>query len=173
METKPKFNTLQEYLDKYLYPSLQIAVDDLIDVIRNTDLYEDLVKEFNQNFFEDKNRIAQKEKELLKLERGSDYSESDYEYFMRVNVDMNESKSENQQDDEQREDFDPDFDDSEMLHYAEQELNKDEEDNKKNFNPIEYLALKLKEINLNKKNHQDLEDVLINYTAEKGDVENF
>lgn len=173
METKPKFNTLQEYLDKYLYPSLQIAVDDLIDVIRNTDLYDDLVKEFNQNFFEDKNRIAQKEKELLKLERGSDYSESDYEYFMRVNVDMNESKSENQQEDEQREDFDPDFDDSEMLHYAEQELNKDEEDNKKNFNPIEYLALKLKEINLNKKNNQDLEDVLINYTADKGDVENF
>jgi len=173
METKPKFNTLEEYLDKYLYPSLQIAVDDLIDVIRNTDLYEDLVKEFNQNFFEDKNRIAQKEKELLKLERGSDYSESDYEYFTRVNVDMNESKSENQQEDEQREDFDPDFDDSDMLHYAEQELNKDEEDNKKNFNPIEYLALKLKEINLNKKNHQDLEDVLINYTADKGDVENF
>jgi hypothetical protein len=173
METKPKFNTLQEYLDKYLYPSLQIAVDDLIDVIRNTDLYEDLVKEFNQNFFEDKNRIAQKEKELLKLERGSDYSESDYEYFTRVNIDMNESKSENQQEDEQREDFDPDFDDSDMLHYAEQELNKDEEDNKKNFNPIEYLALKLKEINLNKKNHQDLEDVLINYTADKGDVENF
>jgi len=112
METKPKFNTLQEYLDKYLYPSLQIAVDDLIDVIRNTDLYEDLVKEFNQNFFEDKNRIAQKEKELLKLERGSDYSESDYEYFMRVNVEMNESKSENNQE-EQKEEFDPDFDDSE------------------------------------------------------------
>ena len=172
METKPKFNTLQEYLDKYLYPSLQIAVDDLIDVIRNTDLYEDLVKEFNQNFFEDKNRIAQKEKELLKLERGSDYSESDYEYFMRVNVEMNESKSENNQE-EQKEEFDPDFDDSEMLHYAEEELNKDEEENKKNFNPIEYLALKLKEINLNKKNNQDLEDVLINYTADKADVENF
>lgn len=172
METKPKFSTLQEYLDKYLYPSLQIAVDDLIDVIRNTDLYDDLIKEFNQNFFEDKNRIAQKEKELLKLERGSDYSESDYEYFMRVNIDINESKSENAQD-EQRDDFDPDFDDSEMLQYAEQELNKDEEEKKKTFNPIEYLALKLKEINLNKKNNQDLEDVLINYSAEKGDVENF
>ena len=105
METKPKYNTLQEYLDKYLYPSLQIAVDDLIDVIRNTDLYDDLVKEFNQNFFEDKNRIAQKEKELLKLERGSDYSESDYEYFMRINLDMNESKSDNQNS-EQKEEFD-------------------------------------------------------------------
>jgi len=172
METKPKFNTLQEYLDKYLYPSLQIAVDDLIEVIRNTDLYDDLVKEFNQNFFEDKNRIAQKEKELLKLERGSDYSESDYEYFMRQNIDMNETKSENQQE-EQKEDFEDDFDDSEMLNFAEQELNQDEEEKKKSFNPIEYLALKLKEINLNKKNNQDLEDVLINYTNEKGDVDNF
>ncbi len=91
---------------------------------------------------------------------------------MRVNVEMNESKSENNQE-EQKEEFDPDFDDSEMLHYAEEELNKDEEENKKNFNPIEYLALKLKEINLNKKNNQDLEDVLINYTADKADVENF
>ena len=177
METKPKFNTLQEYLEKYLYPSLQIAVDDLIDVIRNTDLYEDLIKEFNQNFFEDKNRIQQKEKELLKLERGSDYSESDYDYFMRVNVDMNESKTEEQEEEEneEEEEFDPDFDDSDMLQYAEDELNKDEEEVKKTFNPIEYLALKLKEINLNKKNHQDLEDVLINYSAdgEKDNEENF
>jgi len=172
METKPKFNTLKEYLDKYLYPSLQVAVDDLIEVIRNTDLYEDLVKEFNQNFFEDKGRIAQKEKELLKLERGSDYSESDYEYFMRMNMEINESKSETQQE-EQKEEFDPDFDDSEMLQYAEQELNEDEIENKKNFNAIEYLALKLKEINLNKKNNQDLEDVLIKYSGEKEDVENF
>ena len=174
METKPKYNTLQEYLEKYLYPSLQISVDDLIDVIRNTALYDDLIKEFNQNFFEDKNRIQQKEKELLKLERGSDYSESDYDYFMRVNIDMNESKSENQTEEEnEEEEFDPDFDDSDMLQYAEDELNKDEEETKKSFNPIEYLALKLKEINLNKKNHQDLEDVLINYTADKDNDENF
>ena len=60
------------------------------------------------------------------------------------------------------------------MQYAEDELDKDELGTKKTFNPIEeYLALKLKEINLNKKNPQDLEDVLINYTADKDNVENF
>jgi hypothetical protein len=166
MENKPKFNTIQEYLEKYLYPSLQLAIDGLIDLIRSTELYDDLVKEFNQNFFENKAKIIQKEKEMLKLERGSDYSENDYEYFMRINVDMNETKSEKNE--EQKEEFDPDFDDSEMLHLAEEELNRDEEEKEKKFNPIEYLALKLKEVNLNKKN-SDFDDAL-NYTGEEKDV---
>lgn len=158
MEGKPKFNTVQEYLEKYLYPSLQLAIEGLIDFIRTTELYDELIREFNQNFFENKAKIIQKEKELLKLERGSDYSESDYEYFMRMNMDMNETKSENKQ--EAKEDFDPsDFEDSEMLHLAEQELNQDEEETEKKFNPIEYLALKLKEVNLLKNRAQDFDEV--------------
>lgn len=163
METKPKYSTIQEYLEKYLYPSLQLATGDLIEYIRGTDLYDELVKEFNQNFFENKNKIIQKEKELLKLERGSDYSESDYEFFMRINLDLNETKSEKIE--EMKEEFDPDFDDSEMLHLAEQELNQEEEIKEKRFNPIEFLALNLKENNLNKKNNEDLDDVLRNYSG--------
>lgn len=174
MEMKPKFNTIQEYLEKYLYPSLQIAVDGLIDLIRSTELHDELVREFNQNFFENKAKIIQKEKEMLKLERGSDYSESDYDYFMRINMgEVDESKSiEDNQNDQEKEEFDPDFDDSEMLHLAEEELNKDEEEKEKKFNPIEYLALKLKEVNLNKKNREDLDEVL-NYTEKESKDDNF
>jgi hypothetical protein len=172
MENKPRFHTIQEYLEKYLYPSLHLAVEGLIEFIRSTELHDDLIREFNQNFFENKAKIIQKEKEMLKLERGSDYSESDYEYFMRINMNVNESKSENKVE-EIKEEFDPDFDDSEMLHLAEQELNNEEEEKEQKFNPIEYLALKLKDVNLNKKNLQDLDDVLINYTNVDKQDDNF
>jgi hypothetical protein len=53
------------------------------------------VKEFNQNYFENKAMILQKERELLKLERGSDFSESDYEHFMKnqnIIENVNDSK---------------------------------------------------------------------------------
>ena len=60
-------------------------------------MYEELVKDFNQNTFENKAMILQKERELLKLERGSDFSESDYEHFMKHHIieNINESKDTN------------------------------------------------------------------------------
>lgn len=156
MEAKLRYKTIQEYLENYLYPSLHIAIEDLIYRIRSNDIYSELEREFNQNFFENKAKIIQKEKELLKLERGSDYSESDYEYFMRMHIDMNETKSDK---DEPKEEFDPDFDDSEMLHLAEQELDKDEEESEEKFNPIDFLSDRLKKVNLLKYKPQDFDEV--------------
>lgn len=151
MEFKDKSNTMQEYLEKNLYPSLKVAINELVNHIRDTEIFPELVREFNQNFFENKAKVTQKEKELLKLERGSDYSESDYDYFMRINMDLNETNSENKIE-EIKEEFDPDFDDSDMLHLAEQELDEDEEEeNEEKFNPIIFLANELRKINLNKK----------------------
>jgi hypothetical protein len=169
MEGKLKYETVQEYLDLYLYPSLQLAVNGLIKEIKKDDFYRELVKEFNQYFFENKAKIIQKEKELIKLERGSDYSDSDYEYLIRKKQNMNETISENQEEskaeEEEEEDFDPDLDDSDMLDLAEQELDKKEtkivekeEENK--FNPIDYLAGFLKSNNLLKnKTQEDFDDV--------------
>jgi hypothetical protein len=150
MESKLKYETIQEYLELYLYPSLQLSITGLINEIRKDGFYEDLEKEFNQMFFENKALIVQKEKELLKLERGSDYSESDYEYFMRKKFILNDSSVE--QDEEKElldvEEFDPDLDDSEMLHLVEQELNKSEEESETKFNPIDFIAGYLKSNNL-------------------------
>ena len=89
---KQKYNTIEEYLEKMLYPSLKIAINDLVNEIKKKDYYKELENEFNHNFFRNKAEILQKQKQLLKLERGDDYSEGDYEYWLRQNVDMNESK---------------------------------------------------------------------------------
>jgi hypothetical protein len=168
MENKNRgYSTIQEYLEKYLYPTLKLAFDGLIEEIKKPQYYDDIVNEFNQNFFENKAKILQKEKELLKLERGSDYSESDYEYFMQMKM-VNDTKSENEESEEQKEDFDPDFDDSEMLHLAEQDLNKEEEEIEQKFNPIKFLAAKLEELNLLKKDPKDFDDVDTN--TNEGDV---
>lgn len=159
MDGKLKYDTVQEYLELYLYPSLQLAVNGLINEIRKEETYRELEKEFNQYFFENKAKIIQKEKELIKLERGSDYSESDYEYLMRKKMVMNETISEHNNEEEKEEDFDPDLDDSEMLHLAEQELNKDEEEPEQKFNPIDYIAGFLKNNNLLKNKGQDFDEV--------------
>ena len=160
MDGKLKYETVQEYLELYLYPSLQVAMNGLISEIRKDDFYRELEREFNQYFFENKAKIIQKEKELIKLERGSDYSESDYEYLMRKKIVMNETMSEDQDESDKEEDFDPDLDDSEMLHLAEQELDKSEEEEEDNkFNPIDYLAGFLKSNNLLKNRIQDFDEV--------------
>jgi hypothetical protein len=160
MDGKLKYETVQEYLELYLYPSLQVAMNGLISEIRKDDFYKELEREFNQYFFENKAKIIQKEKELIKLERGSDYSESDYEYLMRKKIVMNETMTEDQDESDKEEDFDPDLDDSEMLHLAEQELDKSEEEEEDNkFNPIDYLAGFLKSNNLLKNRNQDFDEV--------------
>ena len=81
-----------------LYPTLKIAINDLVNEIKNKDYYKELENEFNHNFFRNKAEILQKQKLLLKLERGDDYSEGDYEYWLRQNIDMNESKTEKSND---------------------------------------------------------------------------
>ncbi len=161
MEGKLKYETIQEYLELYLYPSLQLAVSGLLNEIRKEEFYKELETEFNQYFFENKAKIIKKEKEMLKLERGSDYSESDYEFLMRKQIAMNETFNESNEIEEEDEEFDPDLDDSEMLDLAEQELEKEEEPPEKKFNPIDYIAGFLKSNNLLKNKPQDFDEVVI------------
>ena len=51
MENKPKYSTIEEYLEKMLYPTLKIAINDLINEIKNNDYYNELEDEFNHCFF--------------------------------------------------------------------------------------------------------------------------
>ena len=153
-QTKPKYSTIQEYLEKLLYPSLKIAISDLINEIKSNDYYNELENEFNHCFFRNKAEILQKQKQLLKLERGDDYSESDYEYWLEKNYKVNEEKE--KENDGNDEEIDPDLDDSDVLNLEEEQLNKEEEqENKNKFDPIKFLVERLRQINLNKNNHQD------------------
>lgn len=172
---KPKYSTIQEYLDKLLYPTLKIAISDLINEIKNNDYYNDLENEFNHCFFRNKAEILQKQKQLLKLERGDDYSESDYEYWLiknKKNVEQNDSKTE--KDENNEEEIDPDLDDSDALNLEEEQLNKEEEEENKNkFDPIKFLVERLRQINQNKNNHQgDLDDLSLE-KSEINDGEDF
>ena len=38
---KKKYNTIEEYLEKMLYPTLKIAIKDLINEIKNTNYYKE------------------------------------------------------------------------------------------------------------------------------------
>ena len=60
-QNKQKYSTIQEYLDKLLYPSLKIAISDLINEIKNSDYYNELENEFNHSFFRNKAEILQKQ----------------------------------------------------------------------------------------------------------------
>ena len=152
---KQKYSTIQEYLEKLLYPTLKIAISDLINEIKSSDYYNELENEFNHCFFRNKAEILQKQKQLLKLERGDDYSESDYEYWLEKNYKANDSKTEKEQENNEEE-IDPDLDDSDVLNLEEEQLNKEEEEENKNkFDPIKFLVERLRQINQNKNNHQD------------------
>ena len=168
--TKQKYSTIQEYLEKLLYPSLKIAISDLINEIKSNDYYNELENEFNHCFFRNKAEILQKQKQLLKLERGDDYSESDYEYWLEKNYKGNDSKTEKDNDGND-EDIDPDLDDSDVLNLEEEQLNKEEEEENKNkFDPIKFLVERLRQINLNKNNHQDDLDLSLEKSELNGDV---
>ena len=168
--TKQKFSTIQEYLEKLLYPSLKIAISDLINEIKSNDYYNELENEFNHCFFRNKAEILQKQKQLLKLERGDDYSESDYEYWLEKNYKANDDKVEKDNDGNE-EDVDPDLDDSDVLNLEEEQLNKEEEqENKNKFDPIKFLVERLRQINLNKNNHQDDLDLSLEKSELNGDV---
>ena len=161
--TKQKFSTIQEYLEKLLYPSLKIAISDLINEIKSNDYYNELENEFNHCFFRNKAEILQKQKQLLKLERGDDYSESDYEYWLEKNYKANEEKTEKENDGNEEE-VDPDLDDSDVLNLEE------EQENKNKFDPIKFLVERLRQINLNKNNHQDDLDLSLEKSELNGDV---
>lgn len=105
--------------------------------------YDQLEKDFNDDFFESTVKRRQKEKELLKLERGEDYSEADYEYYMRNNF---ENVSKLSKDEDNENDDELDFDqDSDFFNKEEMKLNQSDED-REPFNPIKYLGEKLKRI---------------------------
>ena len=172
MEQKPKYATIEEYLEKMLYPTLKIAINDLINEIRNNDYYNELEDEFNHCFFRNKAEILQKQKQLLKLERGSDYSEGDYEYWLRQNMDINESKTEKEPEKEEEE-IDPDLDDSDILNLEEEQLNKEEEeDNKNKFDPIKFFVDKLREKNLNVKGKDEFDEELDKLGNDEGNMNN-
>ena len=169
-QPKQKFSTIQEYLEKLLYPSLKIAISDLINEIKSNDYYNELENEFNHCFFRNRAEILQKQKQLLKLERGDDYSESDYEYWLEKNYKANDDKVEKDNDGNE-EDVDPDLDDSDVLNLEEEQLNKEEEqENKNKFDPIKFLVERLRQINLNKNNHQDDLDLSLEKSELNGDV---
>ena len=169
-QNKQKFATIQEYLEKLLYPSLKIAISDLINEIKSNDYYNELENEFNHCFFRNKAEILQKQKQLLKLERGDDYSESDYEYWLEKNYKANDDKAEKENDGNEEE-VDPDLDDSDVLNLEEEQLNKEEEqENKNKFEPIKFLVERLRQINLNKNNHQDDLDLSLEKSELNGDV---
>ena len=169
-QNKQKFATIQEYLEKLLYPSLKIAISDLINEIKSNDYYNELENEFNHCFFRNKAEILQKQKQLLKLERGDDYSESDYEYWLEKNYKANDDKAEKENDGNEEE-VDPDLDDSDVLNLEEEQLNKEEEqENKNKFDPIKFLVERLRQINLNKNNHQDDLDLSLETSELNGDV---
>ena len=169
-QNKQKYSTIQEYLDKLLYPSLKIAISDLINEIKNSDYYNELENEFNHCFFRYKAEILQKQKQLLKLERGDDYSERDYEYWLEKNYKANDEKTEKDNEGNEEE-IDPDLDDSDVLNLEEEQLNKEEEqENKNKFDPIKFLVERLRQINLNKNNHQDDLDLSLEKSELNGDV---
>lgn len=147
-----KYTTIKEYLEKYLYPDLRSAITQLIDHIRSTSLEEELTKEFRLRFYENNNDYNKKQKELLKLERGSDYSEADYDYYMK-NEDYNDNKSE-----EEENEVDPDFEDinDEELNNLKDQL--EHEEVEKKFNPIAFLADSLKQIIEQKKKKENKMD---------------
>ena len=106
----------------------------------------------------------------MKLERGDDYSESDYEYWLEKNYKANDDKVEKDNDGNE-EDVDPDLDDSDVLNLEEEQLNKEEEqENKNKFDPIKFLVERLRQINLNKNNHQDDLDLSLEKSELNGDV---
>ena len=63
-------------------------------------------------------------------------------------MDINESKT------EKEEEIDPDFD---VLNLEEEQLNKEEEENKRKFVPIKFLVDKLREKNLNIKGKDEFD----------------
>lgn len=158
-EQKSKqYKTVEEFLEKKLYPTLRLAINDLVTEIKKPENYTIIENDFNHCFFRNKAEILQKQKQLLKLERGSDYSEGDFEYWLKQNADDNENTVEREQDNE---DYDPDLDDSDVLNLEEEQLNKEEEKKKPQFDPIKFLVERLRANNLNNKGDNDIENALI------------
>ncbi len=65
----------------------------MLNYIENSEIYEDLQAQFNQNFFETNKQVIEKQKELLKLEKDTDYSEQEYEMLLRRHFDTTDSKA--------------------------------------------------------------------------------
>jgi hypothetical protein len=149
-KTNKKYSTIKEYLETLVYPSLQESIMQLIDHIKTSkdQLEERLTKQFKIRFYQINNDYHKKQKELLKLERGDDYSETDYDYYMKGVNEINESKSENE---ENENDLDFEELNDEDLENIKQQL--ENEDVEKSFNPIMFLAEALRLIN--KKNKED------------------
>ena len=49
---------------------------------------DDLNREFNKNFFENRAQIIKKQKELLYLEKDSDFSDSEYDHFVKTQMEL-------------------------------------------------------------------------------------
>lgn len=137
------YTSIKEYLDKNLYPSLQKSINHLIEHIKTSkdQLEERLTKQFKIRFYQINNDYHKKQKELLKLERGDDYSETDYDYYLKGINEQNESRSENEENEN-----DPDFEElnDEDLENIKQQL--ENEDVEKSFNPIMFLCNALRNI---------------------------
>lgn len=55
----------------------------MLNYMENSEISEDLLAQFNQNFFETNKQVLEKQKELHKLEKDTDYSEQEYKNILR------------------------------------------------------------------------------------------
>lgn len=145
-----KYTTIKEYLEKFLYPDLKQSLNELIDHIRTTTLEEELTKEFRLKIYETNKEYNETQKELLKLERGSDYSEADYDHYMKNEVYNDKS-------DEEEKEIEPDFEDLNDEELANLRDQLENEEVGKKFNPIAFLAASLKKI-IDEKKKMDFAD---------------
>lgn len=55
----------------------------MLNYMENSEISEELLAQFNQNFFETHKQVLEKQKELKKLEKDTDYSEQEYKNIIR------------------------------------------------------------------------------------------
>lgn len=136
-----KYSTVEEYLQMLFYPILRKSINDLVLELNKQEHHAELEYEFNHSFFRNKSEIIKREKKLLKLERGSDYSEEDYE---KINNDKDDELETTKIKDLNNKDFDPELDDSDQLDFDESEIIDEEAEPKYRFDPVKFLVERLR-----------------------------
>ena len=154
-----KYGTIKNYLEVNLYPSLEESIKILIEHIKNKDnnIEADLITKFNSQFYTRKNEEKTRLKKLFELERGDDYSETDFNYYKKnLNGSVDESKSENKEADKDI-DFDVfgDYSEDDLEEVKKQVI---EQDETISFNAVKFLAATLRKL-ANKENLNSKKDL--------------
>lgn len=152
-----KYGTIKNYLNTKLYPYLEESIKLLIEHIKdkNNSIEADLISKFNSQFYTRKNEEKNRLKKLFELERGDDYSETDFNYYKRnLNGSVDESKSENKEGDKDI-DFDVfgDYSEDDLEEVKKQVI---EQDETISFNAVKFLAATLRKLNNKKEINNEL-----------------